>query len=294
MRPTQKRKKERIDMAKTLVGVFDEKASAQSAVKELQAVGVASDHVRLMNGHDDASGSGEGEGASDPSWLDKVGHWFTSLASDEADRGHADDYAEAYRRGQYVVVVDVENDRVDAAAAILNKLGTVDVSRRAEYWRSKGYKGFDRTAPLYTTAQRDQEVAGYKTATADVSIPVVQEELVVGKRVVQRQGVRVHSYVKETPVHEVVRLREEHIDVQRRPVDRAVAPGDQAFKERTVDVKAFGEEAVVGKTAHVVEEVTIGKNVGQRSETVTETVRRKDVEVETVGPAGTSNREPKR
>jgi stress response protein YsnF len=49
-------------------------------------------------------------------------------------------------------------------------------------------------------------------------IPLVEEELRVGKREVNRGGARVRSYVREVPVHEQVSLREEHVDVERRPV----------------------------------------------------------------------------
>src|SRR5437764_3366736 len=51
------------------------------------------------------------------------------------------------------------------------------------------------------------------------AIPVVEEQLKVGKREVQRGGVRVFSRVVETPVNESVNLREEHVNVERRPVN---------------------------------------------------------------------------
>ena len=57
-------------------------------------------------------------------------------------------------------------------------------------------------------------------------------------------------------------------------------PTGDAFRERTIELTETGEEAVVGKTARVVEEVVLSKDVGTRTETVTDTVRRTDVEVE--------------
>ncbi|MGO8609345.1 DUF2382 domain-containing protein, partial [Rhizobium johnstonii] len=54
-------------------------------------------------------------------------------------------------------------------------------------------------------------------------IPVVEEQLVVGKRDVNRGGVRVRSYVTETPVHEQIRLRNERINVERRTVDQPLS-----------------------------------------------------------------------
>ena len=114
-------------------------------------------------------------------------------------------------------------------------------------------------------------------------MPVVQEELEVGKRAVAGGGVRVVKRVTETPVSEMVRLREEHAHVERRPVDRAATEADLAnFEEGTVEVREMSEEAVVAKKARVVEEVVVGKEVTERSETVSDTVRKTDVEVERV------------
>lgn len=46
------------------------------------------------------------------------------------------------------------------------------------------------------------------------------------------------------------------------------------------EVRTQGEEAVVGKTAKVVEEVVVGKKVTEHQETVSDTVKRTDVEVD--------------
>lgn len=266
-------------MAKTIVGVFDDMSSAQSVVRELQGIGVQRNHVRLLS-NDEARTDAD----DDRNWTDKVSGWFSSLFDgDDDDRKHANHYAEAWRRGHYLVVADVESSEVDQVVTIMNRYGTVDLNRRTEQWASSGYTGaYDEAAAPYTSAQRTQELASYGDRTESAAIPVVQEELAVGKRVVQRGGVRIHSYVEERPVEEVVRLREERVSVQRRPVNRAAEPSDAAFQERTLEVSVAGEEAVVEKRARVVEEVVVGKEVDQRDETIEETVRRKDVRVEQV------------
>ena len=92
--------------------------------------------------------------------------------------------------------------------------------------------------------------------------------------------IRDSSYVTETPVHEQVRLRDEKINVQRRAVERPVTDADDAFRERTIDVTATGEEAVVGKTARVVEEVVVSKTAGSHVEQIDDTVRRTEVEID--------------
>jgi uncharacterized protein (TIGR02271 family) len=213
---------------------------------------------------------------------DRVLGLFESLFENDNDRTYANHYAEAWRRGHHIVVADVESAQADRAVEIMNRYGTVDLDRRTEYWKTTGYTGsYDQSAAAYTPEQRSRELESYgKTQTE--AIPVVQEELAVGKQVVRRGGVRIHSYVQERPVTEHVQLREERVNVERRPVNRAADESDLAFKERTIDVTGQGEEAVVGKRARVVEEVVVGKQVEEHDEAVTDTIRRKDVEVENI------------
>ena len=59
-------------------------------------------------------------------------------------------------------------------------------------------------------------------ATGD-TIKVMKEDLVVGKREVEAGGVRVTSHVVETPVQEQVTLHEEHVTLERRPVNERVS-----------------------------------------------------------------------
>ncbi|RKK01595.1 DUF2382 domain-containing protein [Pseudoroseomonas wenyumeiae] len=122
-------------------------------------------------------------------------------------------------------------------------------------------------------------------------IPVVQETLRVGKRDTQQGRVRVRAYVVETPVSEQVSLRQEYVEVQRRPVDRPLSDADDAFREQTIEAVEHREEPVVSKEARVVEEVSINKEATERTETVEGTVRRQDVKVEdtrdTTGKTGT-------
>jgi uncharacterized protein (TIGR02271 family) len=126
-------------------------------------------------------------------------------------------------------------------------------------------------------------------------IPVAEEQLRVGKRDVSHGRVRIRSYVVETPVEEQVTLREERVAVERRPVDRALGDAEQAFQERTIEAEERGEEAVVSKEARITEEVVVHKEAEQRTETVSDTVRQTEVEVEdergnTISGTGTTDR----
>ncbi|RYC29079.1 DUF2382 domain-containing protein [Lichenibacterium minor] len=126
--------------------------------------------------------------------------------------------------------------------------------------------------------------------TEDV-VQVVEERLNVGKRAVSRGKVRLHSYVVEREVSENVTLRDETVSIERHAVDRPVAAlNADAFKERTIEMEEIDEEAVVGKTARVVEEIGIRKDVSDRTETIRDTVRSTKVDIEdgrTVGTAAT-------
>ena len=101
--------------------------------------------------------------------------------------------------------------------------------------------------------------------TTTSTIPLVEEKLKVGKHEVQRGGVRVYTRIVETPVNETIGLREEHGHVERRPVNQPIGTGDStAFKEQSIELRETAEEAVIEKSARVVEEVVIGKDVRQR------------------------------
>ncbi|KAA0581459.1 DUF2382 domain-containing protein [Azospirillum sp. B21] len=121
------------------------------------------------------------------------------------------------------------------------------------------------------------------TSEREEQIPIVEEQINIGKRTVERGGVRVRSYVVETPVEEQVRLRDETVTVERRPggvVEGSTDVPADAFRERTIEVTETDEEAVVSKTAHVRETVVVRKDVEERAQSVRDTVRRTEVEIE--------------
>lgn len=127
-----------------------------------------------------------------------------------------------------------------------------------------------------------QQVTGQqKVGQETIRVPIVEEQVSVGKVSEQRGGVRLHTYVEELEVSKTVQLREEHVEVERHKVDRPVNAGDRAvFEERTIKVDEMAERPVVKKEARVVEEIEIKKDVSTRPQTVTETVRRTDVEID--------------
>lgn len=112
------------------------------------------------------------------------------------------------------------------------------------------------------------------------TIPVTEEQLIVGKRAVQSGRVRIYGRETEKPVEDSVQLRNEHVTIERRSVDRPIAEADRT-NEAVIEIIEMKEEPMVGKQERVVEEIVVGKTVEEHTETVRDTVRRKDVEVET-------------
>jgi uncharacterized protein (TIGR02271 family) len=277
-------------MAHVIVGIFDGLVEANNAVDRLVQEGISRTDIqvherdaagRVPDAAPDAPLAGasgphgastvdaprEGEGA-----LARIERFFSNLFGSEERPEEIGHYHEAVRRGSVLLTVElVDAAQADAVHAALNQAGAVDIDERVAQWQSSGYRGYDPSAREYTA----EEVAAERKA-----FPVVREDLAVGKREVQTGGVRVYSRVTATPVSETVILREEHASVERRPVDRKATPAD--LKEDCVEVRETSEQPVVSKTARVVEEVVVGKEATERTETINDTVRGTQVEVERV------------
>ncbi len=314
-------------MANTLVGVYDSYSQAQDACNELVASGFDRSDLQLSPSEESAEArqaslaSTTGRQPDDQSAGSGIRNFFHNMFGGEDQyREHADTYSEAVRRGHYLLTVHAENDQQsEQAMAIMNRFGPVDIEERAEQWKSRGWSKYDETAPVMSDAEIDEERRYYAAGTPltgaaadttrttaettastaatrkttgakDVTIPVIQEELQVGKRQVDRGGVRIYQRVTETPVDETVSLHEEHVHVERHAVNHPASEADLAgLKDGSIEVRETAEEAVIAKTARVVEEVVVGKEASERTEEIHDTVRRTDVEVEQLGASGATS-----
>lgn len=280
-------------MENTVVGVYDSYDQAQKAMTELQSCGISRSNMQLSPETDlTATGDTATTTTSERSHSG-IGHFFRSLfGMDDDARTESGVYSEAVRRGHCVLTVDAESDEQrERAVEVMNRYDPIDIDERASMWQSQGWTGYDEAAPMFTDAeiQKDRSLYGQgstaQPATGEQTrIPVVEEELKVGKRSVQRGGVRLYTRVIETPVQESVELRQEHVNVERRPVDQPAAAADMAaFKEGTVELRESAEEPVVSKTARVIEEVVASKDVTQETADINDTVRKTEVDVEQLG-----------
>jgi uncharacterized protein (TIGR02271 family) len=283
---------------RTMTAFFDDQAAAERAVEALRAAGITDASLSVTGGEEF-----RGQDYGERGFWDAISDFFFP----DEDRAA---YSEGLRRGGYLVTVrEVPDGLQDRALDILDDEGAVDLEERTASWRAEGWTG---TAPATATAvgsgagaagaaalgsgAAGSQAAGSSYASAAAGsetayeaggqtgdeevIPVVEERLRVGKRDVSIGRVRVRSYIVEEPISEEVRLRSERVDVERRPVDRPLAAGEAAFTDRTLEAEERAEEAVVSKDARVTEEVALRRESEERTETVEDSVRRTEVEVE--------------
>jgi uncharacterized protein (TIGR02271 family) len=280
-------------MSRTVTALFDSRPEAEAAKARLASSNIDADNVRII----DKSSSGfSGTSGSEPQ-----GFWASlkEMFIPEEDRFA---YGEGISRGGYLLCAQVDEDQADQAVSILDETDSVDFDQRQQDWRSEGWQGYQAGAGTFGAAGTGITSSGTaggsfqgerSNIVEEEHIPIVEEELRVGKREVTRGGARVRSYVREIPVHEQVSLREEHVSVERRPVDQTLNAGDfdqaDMLRERNIEMTETAEEAVVAKEARVREEMVVRKTAEERTETIDDTVRRTEVEVEE-GAAGSQDR----
>ncbi len=275
-------------MSKTVVGLFSSMEEAQRVKQQIiSSAAVRAHEIKVIANHEnDDYAETEHRGSSIG---DKVSHFFKSLTGGDEDvHNH---YANGLNGGGALLTVKADDDEAQGIVVLLRENGARDIENgnvdtdTGYNDISAGYPGTtsglaDATGTAATGYANTGRLAGETAVGSETAIPVVEESLVVGKREVDRGAVRVYSHVVEEPVSADVNLRDEVIRVERRAVNRPATTTDFASDQQAFEVRASGEEAVVGKTARVVEEVLGGKETTEHTQAVRDTVRHTEVDVE--------------
>ena len=248
-------------MRQTVVGIFNKATDAQNAVKHLLDAGFTRSAIDVHSAREGTETKDTSRTKSNERNSDGYRNFFSNLFGDTDE---VRTYSDVARRGSVVTVHTTTVEESEKAAALLDRFGAVDVNEEARKYRTEGTHGTQQSA----------------RATDAESIPVIEEEMQVGKREVETGGVRMRSRIIERPVEETVRLREEHVDVERKPVNRPATEADfQNFKEGETEITEHAERPVVNKEARVVEEVNLRKETKDRERTIRDNVRKTDVDV---------------
>jgi uncharacterized protein (TIGR02271 family) len=234
----------------TVLCLFHTREHAQEALADLQRSEIPANSISVVSSRGNSSDTG-------PS--------LSALQQLELPERDARLLSDGVNAGGTIIVVSGPEAYTDTAEDIFGRHRAKQVDEK-----------------VITDDTARQPVAAVN-AGADAVVPVVEEELLVGKRQVQRGGVRVYSRVVETPVEETVVLEEEHAVIDRHPVNRPVTEADlEKMRIQSVEITESTEVPVVEKSARVVEEVLVSKEASERTERVTDTVRKTEVEVEQI------------
>lgn len=282
----------------TITAFFDDRASATRAANALVEAGIQRSMIRMTPETDATTTTTTMTDDRNKGFWASLGDLFLP----DEDR-HT--YAEGLNRGGVLLAVTTTAGHTQSQIVeILESHGAVDLDEREEAWRKEGWTGYATGATTGAmtgaatgaasgasgamtgtdrTARSDTARAAGTAGEDHETLRTAEERLRVGKRMVEGGRVRVRTYVVETPVEEQVSLRTEQVHVERRPLDQTVTTGaatDALFQERTIEAETMREEAVVSKEARVTGEVVVKKTAEERVETVRDTVRRTEVDVE--------------
>ncbi len=247
-------------MTTMITAAFDDQAAAKRAQESLAEHGISRDKVTLLHGAQAGLPGTDAESAT---------------------------YNEALRRGSALLLARVDDLQLATAVESLEANGALDLEKHEQDRQASGWTGGSAATARAATP------GSAATDQTEDAIRVVEERLVIGKRDVSRGTLRVRVHVQETPVEVPVTLHQERVVVEHHPVDRPVTPADmEAFRSKTIEAVEMAEQPVVAKEVFVTEEIALRKDVVERVETVRDTVRRTEVDIEGDAGAGPAGQHP--
>jgi stress response protein YsnF len=255
----------------TVVALYPTRGLAEDVRMKLLAQGIPESEISL--GANQGGVSAE-DNALAPKHEESFWDWLfgSEVSTEERER-----YSDHLRSGRVAVSVHVRSDAEhEKVVDLMERFDPIDIE--GDEVPASGSSQLIGGATATSGTEERSAAANRATTTGDDEvIPVVKEELEIGKRQVERRY-RIRTHVIERPMEEQVRLQDERVVVERRPISGAeTVEGPQ---EREFEVVERHEQPVVGKRARAVEEVVVRKDVTERTDTVRDTVRETKVEVD--------------
>jgi uncharacterized protein (TIGR02271 family) len=262
-----------------IVTVYDTQEHAETARRNLELAGFPGNEISVVSNKTLASA---GQTLREP------GLWHRLFGRD-IEQHEATVYGRTVESGGVVMTVRVSESDVPRAMGILDVHNVVDVQDRALEHGLISTEDVKASIPKVSAASGTATTSAVGAgATREQVLRLAEEQLNVGKRLVEEGTTRIRRFVTTRPVEAQISLHEEHAEVVRRAVANPSSLTDVDWSDKTIEVTETAEQAVVSKSARVVEEVVLGKKGSDHVETVKETVRRQQVEVERSQAAGAS------
>ena len=247
-----------------VVTAYDSVDKAKNAAKVLQNAGIDTSDMSVI----DRAALGSHD-------TDHVGLW-RRLFGENVWEHEAAVYGDTLEKGGAILAARVPKDQVARVMALLDVHQPLDVHAAATKIGEK--------VPVEAKALVTPPIAKADAKDAE-TLRLAEEHLNVGKRVFDTGTTRIRRFVTVKPVEANVTLHEEHAEVVRKAITDPAYVADIDWSDKAYEVRETAEEPVVSKTARVVEEVTLRKAGTDHVETVKDTVRRQEVEVERMGAA---------
>ncbi len=253
--------------------LFHSADRAHAAVRALEA---------LQRDGEDVIGSVStiGDGASSTGLVGSQA--LTDLGVPERDLEHLQ---QGLRDGGVLVTLQAPEERSDEIEKIFHRF-TAEKIDETELQSA--------AVPVAAAAVPAALVTGERAVDSSLGeavVPIAEEELVVGKRAVDRGGVRVFRRTVEEPVEQDVSLHGERVVLEYRDANRPATEADVRAGSQQIELVETAEVPVVQKVARVVEEVHVGKQATEHTEVVQDTVRHTEIDVEPIETTGRSVRE---
>src|SRR5262245_36040715 len=234
----------------TIVAVFDSRAHADAAVKALRAGGFADADISIFDEERLAAGKkAVAAGAK------HAGLWHRLFGHD-IHQHEAAIYSQTIERGGVVVAARMPENEVAHAIAILDLHRPVNVHDRAV---THGVAEPAHVAAVEKKIERiplakAQQVAVPERVAQERGdiLQLAEEQLQVGKKMVESGRTRVRRFVTERPVTEDVTLHEEHAEVLRRAIDDPKSVGTVDWADKQIELVETAEHALVNKTSRIV------------------------------------------
>jgi uncharacterized protein (TIGR02271 family) len=140
----------------------------------------------------------------------------------------------------------------------------------------KVYDFFQGKGPAVISPYAPMERSDYSQAD-EKTIPLREEELVVGKREVEEGSVRLKKVVRSETVEQPIELRREELVIEREAGSgEKISP--ESLGEEEYYIPLYHEEAVVQKQAREKERIHVGKRETSEHEVVSDKLRREELE----------------
>ncbi len=297
---------------RTVIGLFGNAGEARRAIDELQGLGYSPDKISVVTnvasqdaiqarksmalqsleltdvGKVATAGPLRDVFAKQPGFTGALG---SALQLFGLTPELADHYVSGVKHGETLESLTVDDKDSDRVLAVMRRR-TANPAPAMEEPAPLAGAGLGASAGMGANAGANlgagAGVAGVKKKTnghlemddreEERVIPIVREEMRVGRRTVERGGVRVSSHIVQKPVSEQVHLRETHVEIERRAVDRPLRGDEKGFADDTIEMVEMADEPVVSKQARVVEEVVVRKHVEDRTATISDEVRATEIE----------------